>query len=513
MRGDTGPSNRGPNALNPIYSVLTSASGYSGTNSTAAPTVVNQYCNGTRVPPTCSVAEGCGGPSGYGVPPGIVDATSPNPVFSLTPAATVDEGNNWINVSWGPLALSDPSVNSGTTGNWGSGPVFANYNLTTNFDPIASTVAPPNTDFNGNPRPPSRFNPGAVEFQGSGIVAAVSVTPTQLAFAAVAGTTSASQTLTVSNTGGAAFTGAAVAVAGPGFARPGGGAGGNCGATLAAGATCTINITFSPAATASGSATGSVTITGSVAVTGSPVALAGIIEARVRTITVTPNPLAFGTWFAGTESNSKAVTVTNTGNVALAGGTFTFGGGAPQPFSRNGGSCGGGLAVGASCTVNVRFTAPAAAGAVSRTLTVNYTGLTPAATVVTLTGTSVTGTGTQGTLSFNAPGVTLASGVDLGSTVVTVTNTSATTSVAITGDPVTGSGFTGTAIWVYGDTANGCVPAAGAGGGVNLAPGASCTVTIGIIRFGAAGLRPATVTFADTAVGSPNAVSVPITLN
>jgi len=30
---------------------------------------------------------------GYQVPAGISDATVPNPIFNLTPAATVDEGN------------------------------------------------------------------------------------------------------------------------------------------------------------------------------------------------------------------------------------------------------------------------------------------------------------------------------------------------------------------------------------------------------------------------------------
>ena len=63
------------------------------------------------------------------MPPGIVDASAPNPVFSLTPAATVDEGNNWINVSWGPLALSDDSVTGGTNGNYGGAALFANYAL------------------------------------------------------------------------------------------------------------------------------------------------------------------------------------------------------------------------------------------------------------------------------------------------------------------------------------------------------------------------------------------------
>jgi hypothetical protein len=38
-------------------------------------------------------------------------------------------------------------------------------------------------------------------------------------------------------------------------------------------------------------------------------------------------------------------------------------------------------------------------------------------------------------------------------------------------------------------------------------------VTIGIVRLGAAGARPATVSFTDTATASPQAVAVPITLN
>ena len=33
----------------------------------------------------------------------------PVPVFNLTAGATVDEGNNWINISWGPLSLIKPS--------------------------------------------------------------------------------------------------------------------------------------------------------------------------------------------------------------------------------------------------------------------------------------------------------------------------------------------------------------------------------------------------------------------
>src|SRR5258706_8258765 len=110
VRGDTGPDNHGSGVtLAPTYSVLTdvsAASGYSGAtlhNTGANPTVLSQYCNGSRGPPE-------NGGLGDQVPPGISDASVPNPIFNLTPAATLDEGNNWVNISCAPLSLSNPSV-------------------------------------------------------------------------------------------------------------------------------------------------------------------------------------------------------------------------------------------------------------------------------------------------------------------------------------------------------------------------------------------------------------------
>jgi len=176
VRGDTGPNNHGSGGrLSPTHSVLSSGGEeeYGETNSHTPPPVISQYCNGSRVPPECTVADGCGGPSGYGVPPGIADATTPNPVFSLTPSATVDEGNNWINISWGPLALTNPALlgpaNPGATGgDYGGGPALANYSLSRAIDSISASVPHPATDFFGNPRPETggdrHFDPGAVEF-------------------------------------------------------------------------------------------------------------------------------------------------------------------------------------------------------------------------------------------------------------------------------------------------------------------------------------------------------------
>ena len=144
------------------------------------------------MPPECSSSDGCGGPNGFGVPPGIVDASTPNPLFSLVPSATVDEGNNWINVSWGPLALSNDAVTGGANGNYGGGALFANYTLGSgspaiDYVPVNTTTLPTAAipslamDFFGNPRPdsanPNHFDVGAVEFQGNGVGTLASISP------------------------------------------------------------------------------------------------------------------------------------------------------------------------------------------------------------------------------------------------------------------------------------------------------------------------------------------------
>jgi len=330
VRGDTGPGDHSSGlTLAPIYSVI-STGAYAGTGDTANnPTVISQYCNGSRTPPEFNSL-------GWQVPAGIADATVPNPIFNLTPAATVDEGNNWINMSWGPLSLTNPTTSGTTTmvlGNYGpaaGSSVINRVPSSANGTTGAYTLAPL-TDFYGTTRKDGAVDAGAVEFVGGG----------------------------------------------------GGG---------------------------------------------------------TATATVSPSPLAFGNQFVSTTSSAHTLTVTNTGTVALAGGTFTFGGGSAQ-FSRatllqgGPGTCGGTLAVGASCTYNVVFTAPATAGLVTRTLTVAYTGATVTGSPVTLTGTAVA----RGTLSFTSATNGTLSGAGLGRTltftiptprapvtsVLTITNTGA----------------------------------------------------------------------------------------
>jgi len=226
------------------------------------------------------------------------------------------------------------------------------------------------------------FCPSCGTPQAAGVapaIAIVSVTGGPLAFGNVAeGSTSAAETLTLHNTGGADFTGAAVAVTAP-FAQ---GTGSTCTATLAAGSTCTINIVFAP--TTAGPASGTATITGGNAtVTGSPVTLSGTGVAPA-TASVSPNPLAI-TVARRSDSGTGTVTLTNTSTVA-SGATTTIsavavangtGGGLMTWYFRVvGGSdncTGTTLAAGASCTVGVRFTNVTAPRGVTRSGTITFT--------------------------------------------------------------------------------------------------------------------------------------------
>jgi hypothetical protein len=98
--------------------------------------------------------------------------------------------------------------------------------------------------------------------------ATLSVAPTSLSFAGQnVGSTSAAQSVTVTNTGSAAATVSGVSTTGD-FAQTD-----NCGTSIAASASCTVNVTFTP--TASGTRTGTLTIASNADDNPTTVALTG----------------------------------------------------------------------------------------------------------------------------------------------------------------------------------------------------------------------------------------------
>ncbi|PFH08600.1 hypothetical protein BCF11_0965 [Collimonas sp. PA-H2] len=374
--GDTAPNNHASGlTLSPKFSILTDAADYPGASNLGTnPAVVSQYCNGSRVPPE-------GGGNGFAVPPGIADAVLPNPLFTLMPAATPDEGNQWINMYYGPLSLTNSAIVSGSAG---YGLPLGNYAIASGSPAIntGTSANAPTKDFFGTTRPQGgSFDIGAVEFV-SVPTAAANVTPTSLTFGStIVGGTSASQTLTLHNTGSATLTGITLTFTGR-FARAA--SGGNCTTTLAAAGTCTINVVFVP--TATGAASGTLAIGANVPVSGSPVPLTGTGAASVVSASLTPT-----TWAAPSTAvllssvlgPLQSFTLTNTGNVPLTGITNgTLAGTNPADFAVNalGSTCGplvlGQLTTittlnpGATCVVSVRFQ-PGSIGAKSATVSVN----------------------------------------------------------------------------------------------------------------------------------------------
>ncbi|MGA9571888.1 MAG: choice-of-anchor D domain-containing protein, partial [Candidatus Acidiferrales bacterium] len=144
----------------------------------------------------------------------------------------------------------------------------------------------------------------------------ISIAPTTLTFGSQAvGTTSATQTVAVSNTGGTTVTFTSIVTSGD-FA---GATLAQCPSIAVEATPCTFQISFKP--TATGTRTGAITFTDNA--TGSPqtVTLTGTgTAASGGTITIAPASLTFGGQAVGTTSAGQNVTVSNTGGTAV---TFT----------------------------------------------------------------------------------------------------------------------------------------------------------------------------------------------
>lgn len=186
--------------------------------------------------------------------------------------------------------------------------------------------------------------------------------PTQISFGSQAiGTTSSSQTLSLSNTGSTALTINSIALTGPDalnfqIAAP---AAGNCpttGGTLGIGASCTLALQFAPLS--GGAMSAHLTFTDNAAGSPQAVPLSGAGLAPV--IQISPASLSFGAQTLGTSSPALGVTLKNTGNGPLDIGSLTVTGLNPGDFKVLG-NCPPSLGNDQSCMFNVTFS-PAAAG-------------------------------------------------------------------------------------------------------------------------------------------------------
>jgi FtsP/CotA-like multicopper oxidase with cupredoxin domain len=211
-------------------------------------------------------------------------------------------------------------------------------------------------------------SPHTVALDGNGVAPIASVSPAALVFSTPLNVPSAPQVVTVINTGTAPLTINNVTRTGANsgqFAHLNG-----CPASLAVGASCTINVTFSPTTATPLTKTANLNVVVAAPATNAVVSLTGNLI--VPTFTVTPNPVAFGSWGVSAGLTQQAVTITNTSaaplritGISRSGGATQF----PQIINVNCPLSPATLAAGASCQVTAGFN-PTSVGLKTSTLNV-----------------------------------------------------------------------------------------------------------------------------------------------
>lgn len=305
------------------------------------------------------------------------------------------------------------------------------------------------------------------------------LTPNILSFATqTVGTSSAAQTVTLSNPGGSSLSISSIWLYGP--------AAGDflltsttCGSTLSAKASCTVSIAFSPVAIGTRTATLAFTDTA----TGSPqtVSLAGT---GLSQISLSAASLNFGPENLGGTTAPQTITLTNSSDTAVTFAGISLSGANPADFAFTS-NCATSIAAGAKCSVSVTFS-PGATGARSASLSFNDNAIGAPQSV------SLTGSGTV-SVSLSPTSLTFGpqtAGTQSAPQTISISNAS---TVALSLSSVWLSGPNG-ADFLMTDTC-----------GSTLAAGATCSISISFLPTGL-GTRVASLTLTDTGTGAPQTI-------
>ena len=270
------------------------------------------------------------------------------------------------------------------------------------------------------------YNTLTTALSGSGTGPVDGLTPTSISFGSQSvGTTSAAQSVTLTNSGNAALSVTGVTLAGTNasaFAQSN-----TCGSSVAAGGTCTISVTFTP--TASGSDTASVSIADNASGSPQGVSLSGTGTTTVASLS--PTSVSFGNEPIDVTSSAQSVTLSNTGTATLGITSIGLAGTNASDFAQSN-ACGSSLAAGANCTIVVMFTpSEAAAETASLSITDNASGSPQTV--------SLTGTGTHDViLSWTASTSSAVAGYN----VYRGTSSGGESSTPLNSTPVNGTTYT-----------------------------------------------------------------------
>ena len=279
-------------------------------------------------------------------PTTATNSTSPTQAVTLTNIGGVNAELYWV-------GASSEFVQSNTCGV--SLAPSASCSINVAFTPLLAGVTNGALNITSN----ATHSPHSVSLSGTGVelVPKGSLSTTLLSFADLnMGTTSAAQTLTLTNTGSAALSISRIAVSGD-YALTH-----NCPDSLAIGANCTISVTFAPAAT--GFRSGTLAVISNATSSPHRVNLSGTGVALAPKASLSTTTLSFANRSVGTTSAAQSVTLTNTGSAALN--IFSIAVTGDYALTN---SCLTLLAAGANCTMSVTFT-PVATGARNGAITI-----------------------------------------------------------------------------------------------------------------------------------------------
>jgi hypothetical protein len=304
--------------------------------------------------------------------------------------------------------------------------------------------------------------------------AAIVLSPIVVTYAATnVGSASATQDITISNTGGVTATLQTPVLTGDFTISAN-----TCGTTLAAGVGCTVSVAFQP--TTSGTRNGAFSVTDSAGTQTASLSGTGLLPA---TDALTPGTLTFAAQQLNTASATQQVTLTNAGDAALTGIAVQI---ASGDFTVVNG-CGNSLNGHSSCSLLVAF-APKSVGPGAGALTVvdTYRSQT-----VTLNG---TGVAPPGVSLSPVPGMTFAAtGVGL--------------SAAAQAVVLTNNGGTPLLIQSIGASGDFAIVAGSNTCGTSLAVGAQCSAQIAFSPT-AAGTRAGSLTVVDNIGSSPQSLQL-----
>ena len=315
--------------------------------------------------------------------------------------------------------------------------------------------------------------PQTIGLSGTGVSAVAQASPSSLTFVnQTVGSTSPAQTVTLYSEGNAPLTGISITITGD-FAKTTA-----CTTSLAAGANCTISVTFTP--TATGTRTGTLSISDNAPGSPQTVSLSGTGTGAV--LSLSPASLTFSSQTVGSTSAAQNITVTNTGNAALAFSSLVM---TDSEFNYTN-NCPASIAPSTPCTIAITFT-PNAVGARSGSLILTDNAPGSPQTY------SFSGTGA------GAPAVTLnPASLTFASQAVGTTSTSQNVTLTNSGTALLNI----STVTISGDFAdsNSC-------SGIALAAGGSCSITVSFTPT-AVGTRTGTITINDNASNTPQSVGL-----